>query len=132
MSSQRRPKSIGDQELALLQFIGEQAPITVAGAVDGFGQPRGLARSTVLTMIDRLRRKGHLSRRLIGGVYHYQPRTHHTAAVRSAIASFVDRTLGGSISPFVTYLAEREDMSDAELEQLENLLKTLHRERKKR
>jgi len=132
MSSQRRAKSIGDQELALLQFIGEQAPVTVAGAVDGFGQPRGLARSTVLTMIDRLRRKGHLSRRLIGGVFHYQPKTHHTTAVRNAIVSFVDRTLGGSISPFVTYLAEREHVSDTELAELENLLETLQRERKKR
>ena len=132
MSSQRRLKSIGDKELALLQFIGEQAPVTVAGAVEGFGQPRGLARSTVLTMIDRLRRKGHLSRRLINGIYHYEPKTHHTAAVRSAIASFVDRTLGGSISPFVTYLAEREDVSDTELADLENMLETLQRERKKR
>ena len=132
MSSQKRLKPIGDQELALLQFIGEQAPVTVAGAVDGFGQPRGLARSTVLTMIDRLRRKGHLSRRLISGIYHYEPKTHHTAAVRHAIVSFVDRTLGGSISPFVTYLAERDDVSDTELAELERLLETLHRERKKR
>lgn len=132
MSSRPRVKSIGDQELALLQFIGEQAPVTVAGAVDGFGQPRGLARSTVLTMIDRLRRKGHLSRRLMGGVYHYEPKTHHTAAVRNAIASFVDRTLGGSISPFVTYLAERDNVSDTEVAELENLLETLQRERKKR
>jgi predicted transcriptional regulator len=132
MSSQQRLKSIGDQELALLQFIGEQAPVTVAAAVDGFGQPRGLARSTVLTMIDRLRRKGHLSRRLIGGVYHYEPKTQHTAAVRHAIASFVDRTLGGSISPFVTYLAERDNVSDSELAELEKVLETLQRERKKR
>lgn len=132
MSSQSRPKSIGDQELALLQFIGERAPVTVAGAVDGFGQPRGLARSTVLTMIDRLRQKGHLSRRRIDGVYHYQPKTAHTAAVRNAIASFVDRTLGGSISPFVTYLADRNDVSDAELAELEHVLETLQRERKKR
>lgn len=132
MSSQRRVKSIGDQELALLQFIGDHAPVTVAGAVDGFGQPRGLARSTVLTMIDRLRRKGHVSRRLISGIYHYAPKTQHTAAVRNAIASFVDRTLGGSISPFVTYLAERDHVSDAELAELENVLATLQRERKKR
>jgi predicted transcriptional regulator len=66
MSSQRR--SIGDQELALLRFISEREQATVAEAVEGFGQPRGLARSTVLTMMDRLRRKGHLSRRPINGI----------------------------------------------------------------
>ncbi len=130
--SSHTPKSIGDQELALLRFIGERSPATVAEAVEGFGQPRGLARSTVLTMMDRLRRKGHLSRRLVENVYRYAPKTHHTTAVRHAIASFVDRTLGGSISPFVTYLAEREDVSDEELAELESLLTTLQRDRRKK
>jgi predicted transcriptional regulator len=130
MSSQPG-RSIGDQELALLRFISERAQATVAEAVEGFGQPRGLARSTVLTMMDRLRRKGYLGRRPINGVYHYGPRTHHSTAVRQAIASFVDRTLGGSISPFVTYLAEREEVSDAELAELEALLAALHRDRRK-
>jgi len=125
-------KPIGDQELALLRFINDRAQATVAEAVEGFGQPRGLARSTVLTMMDRLRRKGHLSRRAVNGVYHYAPRTHHNAAIRNAIVSFVDRTLGGSISPFVTYLAEREDVSDEELAELEALLASLHRDRRKK
>ena len=74
-------KPIGDQELALLRFINDRAQATVAEAVEGFGQPRGLARSTVLTMMDRLRRKGHLSRRTVNGVYLYAPRTHHNAAI---------------------------------------------------
>jgi len=129
MSSQ---KSIGDQELALLRFINDRTQATVAEAVEGFGQPRGLARSTVLTMMDRLRRKGHLGRRAVAGVYHYAPRTQHSTAVRQAITTFVDRTLGGSISPFVTYLAAREDMSDAELAELETLLETLQRDRRKK
>lgn len=124
--------TIGEQELALLRHIADSGGTSVAEAVEAFGSPRGLARSTVLTMIDRLRRKGHVSRRLISGIYHYAPKTQHTAAVRNAIASFVDRTLGGSISPFVTYLAERDHVSDAELAELENVLATLQRERKKR
>src|SRR3954467_6096819 len=65
MSSQSG-RSIGDQELALLQFISERAQATVAEAVEGFGQPRGLARSTVLTMMERLRRKGFGCRRAAG------------------------------------------------------------------
>ena len=66
-----RPKSIGDQELALLQYVGEQEGATVGQAAEGFGAPRGLARSTVLTMMERLRQKGHLERRQVDGVYQY-------------------------------------------------------------
>jgi predicted transcriptional regulator len=132
MSSQRRVKTIGDQELALLHFVGERGQVSVAQAVEGFGAPRTLARSTVLTMMERLRKKGHLSRRQMDGVYQYSPRTAPGTAIRQAVASFVDRTLGGSVTPFVTYLAERERRSDDEIAELDPLLARLQRERRSR
>lgn len=130
--SSRNPKSIGDQELALLRFVADAGRATVAQAVEGFGQPRALARSTVLTMMERLRKKGHLGRRRVDGVYHYAPRTAPGAALQHAVSTFVDRTLGGSITPFVAYVAEREGLSDNEIEELESLLEKLQRERKKK
>jgi predicted transcriptional regulator len=129
MSSQ---KSIGDQEMALLRFISDAGRATVAQAVEGFGQPRGLARSTVLTMMERLRKKGHLGRRRVDGVFHYAPRTAPGAALQHAVSTFVNRTLGGSITPFVAYVAEREGLSDDEIGELESLLEKLQRERKKK
>lgn len=130
MSSQKRTGSIGDRELALLQFVAGRGDATVAEAVEGFGAPRGLARSTVLTMMERLRRKGHLARRQVGGVYRYAPRTAPSAAVRQAISTFVERTLGGSIAPFVAYLSERPRLSPEEIAELEALVARLERERK--
>ena len=132
MSSQKRVRSIGDQELALLRYVSELGQATVAQAVEGFGQPRTLARSTVLTMMERLRKKGHLSRRQMDGIYHYVPRTAPGAAVRQAVQTFIDRTLGGSIAPFVAYVAEREQVSDDEMAELEALLAKLQRGRRKR
>lgn len=131
MSSQNQ-KSIGDQELALLRFVSDAGRATVAQAVEGFGQPRGLARSTVLTMMERLRKKGHLGRRRVDGVFHYVPRTAPGAALQHAVRTFVDRTLGGSITPFVAYVAEREGLSDGEIEELESLMAKLQRERQKK
>lgn len=124
MSSQR-PRTIGDQELALLRFVSEQQSSTVGEAAERFGQPRSLARSTVLTMMERLRRKGHLTRKLVDGLYRYSPKTAPGTAVRQAVQRFVDRTLGGSVSPFVSFLAEREQLSDEDLAELEALLARL-------
>ena len=59
---------------------------TVAEVVERFGQPRGLARSTVLTMMERLRKKGHLSRQQVDGVYRYATRTAPGDAVQHAVA----------------------------------------------
>lgn len=132
MSSQRAPRSVGDQELALLRFVGDRGHATVAEAAEGFGQPRSLARSTVLTMMERLRKKGYLGRRQVEGVYQYTPRTAPGAAVRQAVHTFVDRTLGGSVAPFVAYLTEREALSDEEIAELETLLEKLRPERRSR
>jgi predicted transcriptional regulator len=132
MSSQRRLKPVGDQELALLRFVGDAGHATVGQAAERFGQPRGLARSTVLTMMERLRKKGHLTRRQQDGVYHYAPRTAPGTAVRQAVKSFVDRTLEGSIAPFVAYLGERERISDEDLAELEALLARFESQRRKK
>jgi predicted transcriptional regulator len=52
--STKRP---GDQELALLTWLAERPAITVGEVAEQYGAARGLARSTVLTMMERLRKK---------------------------------------------------------------------------
>lgn len=131
MSSQRPAKTIGDQELALLRFVGNEGHATVARAAAGFGKSRGLARSTVLTMMERLRKKGYLTRRQVAGVYHYAPRSAPSMTLLDAVRRFVDRTLGGSIGPFVAYLSERERLSEKELTDLEAVLAKLQPQRRK-
>jgi predicted transcriptional regulator len=119
------PRTIGDQELALLQHVAEVGGATVGEAAEGWGQERGLARSTVLTMMERLRAKGHLERRRVGGVYRYASRSSKEEVLRGVVETFVDRTLGGSVSPFVAYLAETTEVSPAELAELEAVVARL-------
>jgi predicted transcriptional regulator len=45
--------------------------------------------------------------------------------LRGAVQTFVEKTLAGSVSPFVAYLTETGEVSDAELAQLENLVARL-------
>lgn len=118
-------KSIGDQELALLRWLAERGGATAGEAAEGFGAPRDLARSTVLTMMERLRAKGHLGRRKVEGVYRYSSPTSSTELLRGVVESFVQQTLGGSVSPFVAYLAESEGLTEDEMEELEAVVARL-------
>ena len=125
-----RKPSIGDQELTLLQHI-DACPTTSVGEVAAeFGEPRGLARSTVLTMMERLRAKGYLKRRQVQGMYRYSTATGAAEAVRSAVGSFVEKTLSGSVSPFVAWMSEHAEVSDDELAELEALVAQLQSRRK--
>jgi predicted transcriptional regulator len=125
-------KSIGDRELALLRHIEARGSATVGEVAEEFGRTEALARSTVLTMMERLRNKGHLSRRLADGVYRYSPRAATGDVVRRAVHAFVDKTLGGSLSPLATYLAERGEVSEAELAELEDAVERLQARSRRR
>ncbi len=125
-----RRKTIGDQELALLQYIGENEPASVGEVAAGFGEPRGLARSTILTMMERLRSKAYLQREPVDGVYRYQTTAKQQDVVQGAVATFVEKTLQGSVSPFVAWMAEKAEVSDDELAELEALVSRLQSQRR--
>jgi len=126
-----RNKTVGDQELALLQHIAEHEAASVGEVAATFGEPRGLARSTVLTMMERLRAKSYLKRRQgDGGVYRYSTTARQDDVVRNAVGSFVEKTLQGSVSPFVAWMSERKNVSADELAELEALVATLQSKRK--
>ena len=46
-------KPVGEQELAVLRYVAEHGPVTVGEVAERFGEPQGLARSTILTVMER-------------------------------------------------------------------------------
>ena len=114
--------SVGDQELEVLRFIAEKGPLSVGEAAKEFGEARGLARTTILTMMERLRKKGYLSRTKEGGAYRYTARIPQSDVLRGLVADFIEKTLGGSLSPFVAYLADAKGLSAEELADLRRLV----------
>ena len=119
------PKRPGEQELALLTWLAERPAITVGEVAEHYGTPRALARSTVLTMMERLRKKGHLSRTQVDGVFRYSTGAGPADLLKDAVGTFVSRTLGGSVSPFVAYLSDEAEVTPEELAELEDLVARL-------
>ena len=127
-----RPEStVGEQELALLRHIANRGGASVGEAAEEFGTEKGLARSTVLTMMERLRRKGLLTRRLTDGVYRYRALSSSADLLKGAVQRFVERHLDGSVAPFIAYLSETADLSDKERRELEKIVTRLDASQKK-
>lgn len=124
-----KPAALGEQELTLLKIVAQQGPLSVAEAWERFSADQACARTTVLTMLERLRKKGYLTRRESGGVNRYVARHNPTDLMRGVVERFVDTTLAGSVSPFVAYLSEAHELTDDELAQLKQLVARLEVER---
>jgi predicted transcriptional regulator len=124
----RRP--LGAQELEVLRFIAEHAPISVGEVAEQYGLPRGLARTTILTMMERLRRKGYLTRKRAERAYRYSPGIAQSDVLRGLVRDFVEKTLAGSVTPFVAYLAEAKGLSAEELAELRRLVEAMEEARR--
>lgn len=122
--------TLGEQELELLRFVTDHAPISVRDASVEFGEPRGLARTTVLTVMERLRKKGFLTRSRESASFQYAPVQGKPQVLRSLVGDFVDKMLGGSLTPFVSYLAESPDLQADDVAELRRLLDRMETERK--
>jgi predicted transcriptional regulator len=122
--------SLGEQELEVLRFIAARAPISAREVVEQFAEAHGLARTTVLTVMERLRKKGYLTRKRRAGVFQYSPRVPQSEVLQGLVRHFVEKTLAGSVSPIVAYLVKSRQLSAEEVRELQRLVDELRGERK--
>ena len=120
----------GELERDILRYIAAQQPATVGEVAEGFGIPHELARTTIQTVMDRLRKKGSLTREEQDGVFRYRAHEASESILRSHVRDFIERTLSGSLSPFVAYLSEAHDVSNEEFQALQQLVARLETQRK--
>jgi predicted transcriptional regulator len=122
----RMPGKLGHAELEILQIVQEHQPVTVGDVARQVAADTGKARTTVATMVGRLLRKGFLIRKKIDGKFHYSARLSKTELDRGLVQRFVERTLGGSLSPFVSYLVDKPgELTPVEVRRLKQLLREL-------
>jgi predicted transcriptional regulator len=122
--------ALGSTEIEILRFLGDRPPLSVGEVADHFAQTTGQARTTILTIMERLRKKGYLTRKQVKGVYRYAAKVPRQDLLRGLVKAFVDSTLGGSVSPFVAYLSDNGPVSDDDLERLKKVVSDLENQRK--
>lgn len=125
----RREPQLGRSQLEILQYIHDHHPLTVRQVADHFTR---YARTTVLTVMEKLREKGYLSRKKVGGVYQYSPKVPKTQVLQALAHDFVERALEGSLAPLIAYLTKKTNISDEELQELKELVRDLDARRKAR
>lgn len=120
--------SLGSQETELLKYISAlQEPLTVREITEQFGEAQGLARTTILTMLERLRKKGFVNRTEIEGINHYASKSSKSDLLQDMVGHFVEKTLEGSLSPFMAYLTQKVDLNDAERAEVQRLIEKLEK-----
>jgi len=118
-------RSLGAAELDVLTYVSDHFPVSVREVMQGLAESHGYARTTVLTVLERLREKGYLTRDNVEGTNRYSPCVSQKGVMNSVVGRFVDEMLGGSVSPFLAYLNNSRKLSPDEMRELKSLVKKL-------
>ena len=116
---------IGEAEYAVMEVLWQDAPLTATEVAGRVPAERGWSIRTVKTMLARLLAKGVLAHEEEGRRYLYRPAVARADYVAQESGRLIDRMFGGRISPLVAQLAERDRLTDADIAEIEALLKAL-------
>ena len=111
--------------MEVLAFVLDRGPVSLREAADHFSGPPGLARTTVHSVLERLRTKGYLVRERSDEALQYKAAVERKSLLNGLVTQFVSARLGGSISPLVAYLGEAKNLTDEEIEELRAVVKKL-------
>ncbi len=104
-----------------MDILWTRGTATVAELTDSLGDPP-LAYNTVLTTMRLLEQKGYVRHKASGRAFIYRPAVGREDAQRSVVAHVVSRFFNNSPRDLVLNLLESEDVDDAELQRLRELI----------
>ncbi len=116
-----------ESEWAILKVVWEREPCAAPEVQERLASQKQWAYTTVKTMMDRMAKKGLLNVEKIRNLNLYRSAITQKQARKSEITRTIKRAFEGAISPMMQFLVENEEMPDAEIEKLEQLI----REKKK-
>lgn len=118
---------LGELELDILKAIWQRPGSTVQELTEAIADERNCARTTVLTVVQRLHAKGFLKRKKVAGVFRYSPTEERGKVLTRLIGQFVDKVLDGSAAPFLAYLADAKGLTQDQAGQLRAIVDELER-----
>ena len=120
----RRPSTQPTEaELEVLNILWQRGPCTVREVHERLNQRRALAYTTVMTMMNILEEKGHLTRNKQGRAYHYAPVRPKSQVISRMVDDFVGKVFEGSARPLVLGLVEERKLSEKDLEEIARLIR---------
>ena len=100
-------------ELDIMKAVWWRPPITVRDVQELIRPSRPLAYTTVMTIMDRLRHKGFLTRKLEGRTHLYEPAVAYTAVRDDAVSKLIQSFFGGSPEDLQEFLNGNGNSRDA-------------------
>jgi BlaI family penicillinase repressor len=115
--------SLSELQLSLMRVLWARGEASTAEVAEALRGERGLAHTTVATLLTRLEKRGLLSSRRESRALLYTPLVSEADVQRSMVGSLVDSLFAGRASALVSHLLDARSVDATELAELQALLK---------
>lgn len=123
--------TLGDLQLAIMRVVWERGEATAGEVHAALAAERGLAPTTIATMLRKLEDKGVVAHRTVGRVFVYRAKVEEQAVHRSMVGELVRRVFDGDPRQLVSHLLTEGQVDLAELEALRKKIAAHERQRRK-
>lgn len=119
---------LGDLQLAIMRILWQQGEGTVAEVHEALEPERGLALTTIATMLTKMEKKGVVDHRAEGRKFIFRPRVSEGQVRRSMVADLTSQLFRGDVTALVNHLLSEHEIDAQELAQLREMIASRGRE----
>ena len=119
-------------EWRIVKTVWEHEPVTAPAVQELLERETAWSYSTVKTLMDRMVGKGILETERLRNLVLYRAAISRKSARRTELLRTLKLAFDGALSPMVRLLLERRELSEEELEELEELLRSKRRKGQRR
>ena len=109
-------------QLAILRVIWDRSEATVQDIWEALHAERGLAQTTVATMLSRLERRGVVTRRAQSRQYHYRAAVTEREVQHSMVGELTERLFDGDVTALVQHLLSGQDVSPGDIAKIRDMI----------
>jgi BlaI family penicillinase repressor len=109
-------------QIAILRLLWTRGELTVLDIWEALHAERGLAQTTVATLLSRLQRRGVLARRINDRQYYYRALVTEADVQVSMVEELTERLFNGDVPALVNHLLTAQEMSPGDLDRVRRMI----------
>lgn len=122
---------LSDAQLEIMQFVWARKQATVTDVWQDLCSQREVARNTVLTVMDRLVKRGWLFKTALGNAHLYSATVDQKKTMGQVVRKMVETAFSGAADEMIVALLDGRGVSDEEAARINKLIKNKRQKDKK-
>ncbi len=118
-------------QIAILRVLWDRGQATVAEICEGLKPERGLALTTVATLLSRLEKRGVVSHETRARQFVYQALVTEADVRHSMVRELTEQLFDGNVTALLTHLLSEREISAGDLERVKAMLEAARSDKEK-